>query len=262
MIDAAIRSEILRRLAAIEQAEEVQILYACESGSRAWGFDSPDSDYDVRFLYVRQRDWYISVRPGRDVIEAPIDPELELDINGWDIKKALWLLRKSNPVLIEWFNSPVKYICRPELLQPLFELIEVSHNPLASCHHYLSIASHQNNILVSADGLVRRKKYLYILRGLLAADWSQQRSTPPPMQFSELIAESSIKPEVIAAIDSLLEEKRSGSELISGERITVLDEFIEDVSTSIETDLPLPKEPAGLPIYDRALRRTLELAWG
>jgi predicted nucleotidyltransferase len=105
---------ILERLAAIEQTEAVRILYACESGSRAWGFASPDSDYDVRFPYVRPRDWYLSIdlERRRDVIERPI--EGVLDINGWDLRKALQLMRKSNPPLFEWLHSPLVYRAQAE----------------------------------------------------------------------------------------------------------------------------------------------------
>ena len=105
---------ILERLAAIEQTEAVRILYACESGSRAWGFASPDSDYDVRFLYVRPRDWYLSIdlEHRRDVIERPI--EGVLDINGWDLRKAPQLMRKSNPPLFEWLHSPLAYRAQEE----------------------------------------------------------------------------------------------------------------------------------------------------
>src|SRR4030095_590913 len=106
-IDDATAESIRHKLADIERAEDVRILFAVESGSRAWGFPSPDSDYDVRFLYVHKADWYLSIDPRRDVIELPI--EGEFDINGWDLRKALQLLIKSNPVLLEWLRSPVLY---------------------------------------------------------------------------------------------------------------------------------------------------------
>ena len=97
MIESRICRRIVNRLEEIERSESVRILLAVESGSRAWGFPSPDSDYDVRFLYARPRDWYLSIDARRDVIECPIEDVL--DINGWDIRKALHLLLKANPVL-------------------------------------------------------------------------------------------------------------------------------------------------------------------
>jgi uncharacterized protein len=94
-------------LAQVETERNVRVLFACESGSRAWGFASRDSDYDVRFLYVHRRDWYLSVEDRRDVIERPIADDL--DVSGWELRKALRLLRKSNPPLFEWLKSPVVY---------------------------------------------------------------------------------------------------------------------------------------------------------
>jgi uncharacterized protein len=102
-----IRSDILDRLLAIEAEHGVRALYACESGSRGWGFASPDSDYDVRFIYVHPLPWYLRVSAQRDVIEVPISDEL--DINGWELRKALSLLKKGNATLIEWLDSPVVY---------------------------------------------------------------------------------------------------------------------------------------------------------
>lgn len=110
-IKEKIRREILARLKQIEKDEDVDIFYACESGSRAWGFPSADSDYDVRFIYSRPTDWYLSIDEKRDVIELPIVDEI--DISGWDVKKALKLLRKSNPPLLEWLQSPIVYKNKP-----------------------------------------------------------------------------------------------------------------------------------------------------
>ena len=96
------------RLIEIEAKNAIKIVYACESGSRAWGFPSANSDYDVRFIYIRPVDWYLSIYEKRDVIEYPIDEQL--DISGWDLKKALQLLRKTNPPLLEWLGSPIVYL--------------------------------------------------------------------------------------------------------------------------------------------------------
>jgi predicted nucleotidyltransferase len=106
-VSDAMRATILDCLRGVEAEHGVHILYACESGSRGWGFASPDSDYDVRFVYVHRLDWYLTVDPGRDVIEKPISGEL--DVSGWDLRKALKLLHGSNPVLHEWLRSPIVY---------------------------------------------------------------------------------------------------------------------------------------------------------
>lgn len=106
-IDPHVRTRVLVELEAIEQRHDVRVLFACESGSRGWGFASPDSDYDVRFLYVHKPEWYLRVEPQRDVIERPIDDVL--DVSGWELRKALQLMRRSNPTLFEWLDSPVIY---------------------------------------------------------------------------------------------------------------------------------------------------------
>lgn len=106
-ISDAMRSKIVDQLRDIELANNVTVLYACESGSRDWGFASPDSDYDVRFIYVHRLPWYLQVSPQRDVIEVPISGDL--DINGWELRKALGLMKKGNATLIEWLDSPVVY---------------------------------------------------------------------------------------------------------------------------------------------------------
>ena len=98
---------IRRKLREIEAANQVKILYAVESGSRAWGFASPDSDYDVRYVFIRPIKDYLRIYPLPDHIDGPLD-EVQ-DYSGWDIKKALGLLGKSNPSLIEWLYSPVVY---------------------------------------------------------------------------------------------------------------------------------------------------------
>lgn len=132
------KDTIRSRLDAIQASENVCIVYACESGSRAWGFPSADSDYDVRFLYVRPAEWYLSIDEKRDVIERPF--EGGLDINGWDLKKALRLFRKSNPPLLEWLGSPIVYLEKYPVAARMRELARVSYSPSACQYHYLHMA--------------------------------------------------------------------------------------------------------------------------
>jgi predicted nucleotidyltransferase len=106
-IDPSIREAILGKLQDVEAKHDVRVLYACESGSRGWGFASPDSDYDVRFIFVRPAREYLRVMPVRDVIEETPGPVF--DVNGWDVRKALQLLAKGNATLVEWISSPVMY---------------------------------------------------------------------------------------------------------------------------------------------------------
>src|SRR3954468_4332579 len=98
--------EIQNKLKQIEEHYKVKVLYACETGSRAWGFPSPDSDYDVRMIYVHEPDWYLSLSEGKDAIEAM---DGDLDVTGWDFRKCLRLLWKSNGTLLERIQSPIVY---------------------------------------------------------------------------------------------------------------------------------------------------------
>lgn len=135
---AAMRERVLDELERIEREHDVVVLYACESGSRAWGFASPDSDYDVRFVYVHQPEWYQRVEEPRDVIERPLSDEL--DISGWELRKALRLTRKSNPALLEWLGSPLVYREEPGVREELLWLGSAFHSVPGSRHHYLSMA--------------------------------------------------------------------------------------------------------------------------
>lgn len=132
------RDVILGELEKIEREHDVKIIMACESGSRAWGFPSQDSDYDVRFIYVNRPEWYLSIGERRDVIEVPVNGLL--DINGWDIRKSLRLMRKSNVALSEWMVSPIRYRILQRHYDRLRKLSEIAFMPESACHHYLSMA--------------------------------------------------------------------------------------------------------------------------
>ena len=236
------REEISSRLGAIETEEKVKILYACESGSRAWGFPSADSDYDVRFIYVHERDWYLAVDADekRDVIERPINDEL--DISGWDLRKALKLLRKSNPPLLEWLSSPIVYVETPDLASKLRQAITEFYSPAASFHHYLNMARNNYREHMKGD-LIRIKKYFYILRPLLAIRWIEKDLGPVPMEFEKLVDKSVTSPELRSAIFDLLERKKSGQELDHQPKIPVISDYIQSEITSLRNSAPPPDNP-------------------
>jgi len=221
-----ITTTILERLAVIEQTEAVRILYACESGSRAWGFASPDSDYDVRFIYVRPCDWYLSIdlEHRRDVIERPIEDVL--DINGWDLRKALQLMQKSNPPLFEWLHSPIVYRAHPGFREALLALTPAYYSPLGCAWHYLHMARGNDRAYLQGEQ-ARLKKYLYVLRPLLAVRWLESGRGVVPMPFRDLV-ETLIPPgELRDAIEHLLRLKQSGAELAWGPRIPALSDWIK-----------------------------------
>lgn len=226
------RKNIYTKLNEIEKNENVRILLAVESGSRAWGFASPDSDYDVRFIYVRPKEDYLRLEKTRDVIELPIEDEL--DINGWDLDKTLRLLRASNPTLFEWFSSPIVY--RETAFANEFRSVMLRYfSSKRGLSHYLSMAiSNYREYL--KGGMVRAKKYFYVLRPILACRWILDKGTPPPMRFSEL-AEAELDPSLLPDVDRLLDLKMNAPEIKIIPKIEsinrYLDSSIEEVRSRI-----------------------------
>ena len=219
-------NEIKQQLSDIERDHNVKILFACESGSRAWGFESSDSDYDVRFIYVRPQDWYLSidVEQKRDVIEVPINDLL--DISGWDIRKALHLFHKSNPPLNEWLVSPIIYEEFGDFAARLRELAPSTYNPIAAHYHYLRMAQKTFRSELQRE-VVRRKKYFYALRPLLAVKWIEDRMGVVPIEFDRLVGGTLNDSGLLSEIEELLRLKRAGTELDEGPRFEVIHAFIE-----------------------------------
>lgn len=219
------RNKIITKLKDIEKENNVKILYAVESGSRAWGFESKDSDYDIRFIYVHPLDWYISIEEKSDVIEPPIGEEL--DFSGWDIKKALQLYKKSNPPLYEWLISPIVYMENGDFARKLRDLTQQFYSPVSSMHHYLHMAQGNYKDYLKKD-LVRTKKYFYVLRPILACMWIEKYKTQPPVEFIKTIEALDLKDQVKVEIESLYKRKKVGEELDKEKRIPVLNNFLEE----------------------------------
>ncbi len=197
------------RLAEIEKAENVRVLFAAESGSRAWGFSSPDSDWDVRFIYVHPLEWYLTVNPGRDTIER-FDND-GFDAAGWDIRKALGLFAKTNLTMIEWMKSPVIYLDDNALRPALFALLPCCFNKTRALYHYYHVATNHKEKYLEKRG-VELKRYLYFVRSLLACAWIDEKGTPPPVPFAELVASEVKEPEIRREIDKIVSLKRAGKE--------------------------------------------------
>ena len=225
---------IKQKLKEIEEREKVKIILAVESGSRAWGFASPDSDYDVRFIYVRETKEYLKLDEVRDVIEWQLDETL--DISGWDIKKALKLLYKTNPALFEWCNSPIVYKKTKEFEQ-LKKLLPKYFLSKKSLYHYLNMAKSNYREYLKGEK-VKIKKYFYVLRPLLAAKWIIDKRIYPPMEFSELLNEElKNDKEVKAEIEKLLEKKIEMLEMEYSEKVAILNEYIEKNFEIIEEEI-------------------------
>jgi predicted nucleotidyltransferase len=256
------RERIDNELAAIEEVEGVRIVYAVESGSRAWGFPSQDSDYDVRFLYVRPVDAYLSIVPVRDVIERPISDAL--DLNGWDLQKALGLLRKSNLSILEWLHSSIVYLDRFDVANGLRNLEPVYVTVRSSLYHYLSLAKGQWQQYLQGEEIAA-KKYFYVLRPVLACGWLLAYGTFPPLDLETLVHDRlSDNGELVAIIARLLERKRAGDELTFEPRNPMLHTFLEQqlvaISAQVEA-MPKETEAPDHAALDEIFRTTLRLAW-
>lgn len=216
------RDVILAKLKEIEERENVRIIHAAESGSRAWGFAAPNADYDVRFIYVRPKEYYLRLDKTRDVIEWQLD-EL-FDINGWDIQKALRLLYKSNPALFEWNSSPIVYRTTEEWAA-VQKIIDKYFLLKSGLYHYLSTARGNYREYLKTD-MVKLKKYLYVIRPILACKWILNRKCPPPVLFADLI-DSELEEEMRPVVDYLLEQKINSPEKSLIKRIDKLNNYID-----------------------------------
>lgn len=217
------------KLKEIESRENIRLIHCVESGSRAWGFASPDSDYDVRFIYVRPLEHYLRLDKTRDVIEWQLDETL--DINGWDLQKALRLLHKSNPTLFEWNSSPIVYRTPPSWAE-ISAVIDRFFQKKAGLYHYLSTARRNYREFLKCD-IVKLKKYFYVLRPILACRWILERQTPPPMRFSEL-AEACLEEAMVPAVSDLLHLKMETPELGLGPRINIINRYLDSSIEELE----------------------------
>ncbi len=204
------KDDIVSALKQLESQHGCKFLFAAESGSRAWGFASPDSDYDVRAIYVNPLDWYLTTEPSpKDTIEA-MQPG-DLDISAWELRKTLRLFAGCNLPLNEWLTSPIQYFAVPSFLQEMRDLQPHFFNPIKATHHYLSLARQAYDTL-DGDGTISIKKLFYLLRGILAAKWSSQFLAMPPVLFTETLCPELLPQELLAHIQDLLEQKKNAAE--------------------------------------------------
>lgn len=225
----------------LEKNHDIRILYACEAGSRAWGIASPNSDYDVRFIYAHSLDWYLSIDDGKDAIDLSLEED-QLDLHGWELRKALSLLRKSNPSLLEWLQSDVLYRLHPKFVEELQGLAYKCFSPIAGLHHYLRMAEGNYRKLMQR-GDTSAKFYFNILRPLLAAEYIVQYYRIPPLLFKELVESVPLEPEVSDEINNLKRWKMYGIEqeqsLEQSNSLQVLEHFfmekIQDLKQSAKS---------------------------
>ncbi|WP_379552280.1 nucleotidyltransferase domain-containing protein [Qipengyuania sp. DGS5-3] len=222
-----VRLEIESRLARVAGEDDVRLLMAVESGSRAWGFPSPDSDYDVRFLYVRPRSAYLGLTPLRDVIERPIVDEI--DLNGWDIRKALGLLLKHNAVLSEWIESPIRYINDDSVVPELAELCSRHFNPRGYAKHYASLGKRSVERWFDSEGNIAAKRYFYALRPALSVRALRlDPSKRPPMSMQPLMQAADLAPVIVEQINVLIARKAETKEAGNTIRLPEIEQLVQE----------------------------------
>lgn len=208
-------------LTTLAAKHNIEILYACESGSRAWGFPSPDSDYDARFIYRHRKETYLSIGG----VEEQIGPFIngDLDLNGWDIRKLLRLMAHANSTPFEWLQSPIIYSEQPDFRNNLRPLLEQYFNARTQMNHYLGIAT--GALKAMQDGF-KIKKLFYVLRPILAAKWIAKYNTYPPMQIQPML--ELLSDEMKNMILKLIEDKATMNEGAKVHCDDVIPEFIQE----------------------------------
>ncbi len=246
---------------AAEEEHGVRVLLAVESGSRAWGFASPNSDYDARFIYVHPRDWYLSVglEEQRDVIEYPIVDDI--DLNGWDLRKALRLFYKSNPAFAEWIQSPINYSETTSFAATARRLLPEVYSIEHGIHHYRSMAKTNYRGYLRAD-LVPLKKYFYVLRPLLSVQWLERYNTPAPIEFHKLLHLIENNTALLSDIGALLERKRAAPEMGLETPVRSIHAFVESELERLDGVMPAQSKKAGtMPLLNDLFRQVLDEAW-
>jgi len=259
IIPAEIEQRIILRFVDLEKEEKVKIVYAVESGSRAWGFESADSDYDIRFIFCRPTNHYLEIDERRDVIELPITDDL--DFSGWDIKKALKLFRKSNPPLLEWLDSPHVYVDKYDFSRALRDALPHRFSPTASFYHYLHMA--QNNFKkYLIHERVQHKKYFYVLRPVLAGKWLEAGYGSVPTKFETLLRRTIPDGELLTLVTDLLHRKRQGMEKTLEPNIPVLHDFLAtELQRLSKMHLEKDTRKQSNDDLNRLFQSTLEKAW-
>ncbi|MDF1665428.1 MAG: nucleotidyltransferase domain-containing protein [Planctomycetota bacterium] len=226
-IDPARRAFIEKSLKELSEKENISILLAIESGSRAWGFPSPDSDYDVRFIFSRHSDDYLSVYEKRDVIEQPL--EGDMDIGGWDLKKALSLTLKQNAGILEWLQSPHTYMEEIGFREDLLSFADSARKRISFVNHYRAMAKRFYEGEIRGQIEMKLKKYCYVLRPALALRWFRihKDQSRVPMTMSGLLEETESPAKISLLIWEMIEKKARMDENAMSPRYPVLDEFIE-----------------------------------
>ena len=231
------RDEVITALQKIAAEKNCRFLFAAESGSRAWGFASPDSDYDIRAIYVKPESWYWDISDNkRDTIEAQLPGDL--DISAWELRKALQLFSKCNPSLNEWLGSPIIYYAEDEFLTTMQELMPKFFNPTRAGFHYLTLAQRAWES-INADHEITLKKLFYAQRGLFCSMWSALFKTMPPTEFEKLLIPELLPEKILKLVRDLITQKIQAKEKATILVPDILWNFYNEQRENLLQKLPL-----------------------
>lgn len=217
------KNQILHKLQEVERQYNIEILFAIESGSRAWGFASPDSDYDIRFVYKRKPEAYLSLWKSKDTIEFMTEDDL--DGSGWDLKKATLLLAKSNASFLGWLFSPIVYVNNGQTLDRMRALANENFNPVVGFYHYHNM--NKGFYEEMEKGEIDIKAFFYMMRTALCANWILNFGSIPPVEFRSLY--KLLREENTVQLDMLIKKKS----LINEKKIEEIDSRLIDLAKEI-----------------------------
>ncbi len=248
--------KIKKYLTNLEQEKGIEILFACETGSRAWGFPSPDSDFDVRIIYKHEKDWYLSLTEEKDSIELFFENN-EIDITGWDIRKSLRLLWKSNPALLERIQSPIIYKVNTEFLTEVTSVAQSAYSRFATIHHYLSMAKKIFEEVNNSEEY-KLKKFFYALRASVACKWILEKEEMPPIEFSKMLNGLDLPTNLRTRISELITLKATISEAYLHKGDQELLEFMKScIDRADNESKTLPSSNAQMSEFNDFFRKTL-----
>ncbi len=248
------KEKIQHYLQELEQNRKIKILLACETGSRAWGFPSPDSDYDIRLIYVHQPDWYLSINEPKDSVDLMLEDN-EIDISGWELKKSLQLLKKSNPPLLERIQSPIVYQEDAEFVKEIRSLAGSCYSRIASMHHYLSMSKKMLD-LVEANESFKLKKFFYALRTALVCKWILEKEQIPRIEFEKLYGNLGLGEELCQRIEELIRLKAMQDEAQMHQGESALMSCIRDcISQAEQQKDQLPNSKYEIEALNQLLRK-------
>lgn len=233
----------MKLLREIEQKYEIRILLAVTSGSRSFGYASEESDWDVRFIYIHKPHWYFSIGQTSDVIEYE-DTESGLEVEGYDLKKALTLLTRTNPIESDWLHTKDVFIMDEDFIQQMHKFERMCYNTKSAMYHFYSISVKHNQRYLDVE--VTLKRFIYYMRGLLACRWIEQYACHPPIEIDELIDATITDNETVRlAAHELLALKRQGKkhdkDLVQNglaEYIFAMQEYYKDLLPNRAADKP------------------------